>query len=198
MNSLRIWTGPVASEKTTKALYAAKRLMRRGCDLVLIRPPCSKRKHESNHDGFLVTKSGEKWPCFEVRSALGIEEVAENADVVWLDEPFMFEDQKKLYGVVKKILRRSDVLISTIAATSEMEPISPSVSALLAVADEIHHCRADCDDCQRLGNASRSWHLAGPKTEKVKAGGEEAYEPKCAACWSHRSRKSRKVAPTQA
>lgn len=134
----------------------------------------------------LVTKSGEKWPCIEVKSVLEIETAAEGADAVWLDEPFMFDEQKKLYAVVKRVLRKSDVLISTIAATSEMEPISPSVSALLAIADEVHHCRADCDDCQRLGNASRSWHLDGPKTEKVKTGGEESYEPKCPRCWTER------------
>jgi len=195
MKSLRIWTGPVASEKTTKALYAAKRLMRMGNDLVLVRPPCSRRAHEGSGE-MLVTKGGEKWPCIEIRSALEIEEAAENADALWLDEPFMFDEQKKLYKVVKRILRKSNVLISTISATSEMEPISPSISALLAIADEVHHCRADCDDCQRLGNASRSWHLAGPKTEKVKAGGEESYEPKCPSCWSDRVRKL-KAAPVR-
>jgi len=191
MKSLRIWTGPVASEKTTKALYAAKRLMRRGNDLVLVRPPCSRREHEVAHDGFLVTKSGERWPCIEVKSVLEIEAAAEGADVLWLDEPFMFAEQKKLYTAVKRVLRKSAVLISTIAATSEMEPISSSISALLSIADEVHHCRADCDDCQHLGNASRSWHIAGPKTEKVKTGGEESYEPKCPACWTRRMRKQK-------
>jgi thymidine kinase len=194
MKSLRIWTGPVASEKTTKALYAAKRLMRRGYDLVLVRPLVSRRSHEEGQ--FLITKGGEKWPCIEVDSALDIESAAENADVLWLDEPFMFDDQKKLYKAVRRVLKKSAVLISTISATSEMEPISPSISALLAIADEVHHCRADCDDCQRLGNASRSWHLDGLKIEKVKTGGEETYEPKCPACWTDRVRKQ-KVAPVR-
>jgi thymidine kinase len=192
MRSLRIWTGPVASEKTTKALLAAKRLMRRGNDLVLVRPPCSRRAHEKN-TGFLVTKTGDRWPCIDVVSALDIEDAVEGATALWLDEPFMFTDQKKLYAVVRRVLRKADVLISTISSTSEMEPISSSVSALLAIADEVHHCRADCDDCQRLGNASRSWHLAGPKTEKVKTGGEADYEPKCPACWTTRLRKERKT-----
>jgi thymidine kinase len=194
MRTLRIWTGPVASEKTTKALYAAKRLMRRGYDLVLVRPPCSKRKHETEHEGFLVTKSGERWPCIEIKSALEIEDAADGADAIWLDEPFMFEDQRKLYKAVRRVLKTTDVLISTISATSEMEPISPSISALLAIADEIHHCRADCDDCQRLSNASRSWHLSGPKTEKVKTGGEESYEPKCPRCWYERLEAQQKTA----
>lgn len=186
MKTLRVWVGPVASQKTTEALHAAKRLVRRGHDLVLVRPPCSRRKHEDSDGHFLVTKGGERWPCIEVRSALDLERAAEGATVVWIDEPFMFEDQKKLYGIVRRILEKSDVLISTIAATSEMEPISSSVSALLAIADEIIHCRADCDDCLRLGNASRSWHLTGPKAEKVKTGGEESYEPKCPSCWTER------------
>jgi thymidine kinase len=98
----------------------------------------------------------------------------------------MLDDQKKLYAAVRRILRFADVLISTLTATSEMEPISPSVSALLAIADEIHLCRADCDDCQRLSSATRSWHLDGPKKEKVKVGGEESYEPKCPECWDNR------------
>lgn len=186
MKTLRIWVGPVASEKTTKALQAAKRLVRRGQDLVLVRPPQSRRSHEDQEGRFLTTKGGERWPCYAVASSLEIDEITKDATVVWLDEPFMFAEQKQLYSVVRRLLERADVLISTISSTSEMEPISESVSALLAIADEIHHCRADCDDCQRLGNASRSWHLAGPKTEKVKIGGEESYEPKCPSCWTAR------------
>lgn len=196
MKSLRIWTGPVASEKTTKALYAAKRLMRHGYDLVLVRPPCSRRKHEEDH--YLITKGGERWPCIEVVSTLEIEEAVEGADALWLDEPFMFQEQKKLYKVVRRILRRTDVLISTISATSEMEPVSSSISALLAVADEIHHCRADCDDCQLLSSATRSWYLPGPKKEKIKTGGEESYEPKCPKCWTDRLRALKKAAPIRA
>lgn len=184
MKSLRIWIGPVASEKTTKALYAAKRLVRRGYDLVLLRPVCSRRKHED--DRFLVTKGGERWPCIEIVSALEIEAAVEGADALWIDEPFMLKEQKKLYKVVTRVRRSAEVLISTISATSEMEPVSASVSALIAVADEIYHCRGDCDDCARLSNASRSWHLAGIKTEKIKTGGEESYEPKCPACWTRR------------
>jgi len=166
--------------------------MRQGNDLVLIRPRCSVRDHERVSPGFVVTKGGgEKWPSLEVESALDIEQAAEGATVVWLDEPFMFQDQKKLYAVVKRLRRRAHVLISTITATSEMEPISPSVSALMAVADEVHLCRADCDDCQRLSVATRSWHLDGPKKEKVKVGGEDAYEPKCPSCWERLLNQSR-------
>jgi len=117
--------------------------------------------------------------------------------VVWLDEPFMFDDQKKLYKTVMKLRRRADVLISTITMTSEMEPVSSSVSALLAVADEIHLCRADCDDCQRLSNASRSWYLPGQKTEKILTGGEETYEPKCPSCWTDRARQRRNTEQVQ-
>ena len=168
-----------------------------GHDLVLIRPPCSKRSHESDQDGFLVTKGGERWPCLDVKSAVDLEDAAEGAGVVWIDEPFMFEDQGKLFKAVMRIRRKSDVLISTISMTSEMTPVSASVSALLAVADEIHHCRADCDDCQRLGNASRSWYLAGPKKEKVKTGGEESYEPKCPSCWNTLHKLHRKSAQPQ-
>lgn len=185
MKTLKIWTGPVSSEKTTKALYAAKRLARRGRTVVLIRPPNSRRAHEDNLH--LVTKGGEQWPCVEVIAASDIEIAASGADVIWLDEPFMFEDQQKLYATVRRLLVDHEVMVSTITATSELEPISASVSALLAIADEIHHCRADCDDCQQLNNATRSWHLAGPKLEKVKTGGAESYEPKCARCWTRRS-----------
>lgn len=197
MKTLAMWIGPVSSQKTTEALQAAKRLVRRGHDLVLIRPPQSRRSHEPDDGHFLVTKGGERWPCIEVASALEIERAAEGATVVWIDEPFMFEEQRKLYAVVRRVLSHADVLISTISATSEMEPISPSVSALLAIADEIHHCRADCDDCRRFGNASRSWHLAGPKAEKVKTGGEEAYEPKCPSCWTSRLKVQTKDAPSE-
>lgn len=196
MKRLLIWTGPVSSAKTTEALHVAQRLVRRGNDLVLVRPRVSQRPFERDYHGFLVTKNGERWPCLDVTSVHELPAAAENASVLWIDEPFMLKDQEALYEVVRKLQRKMIVMISTISSTSEGEPISPQVSALLAVADRIEHCRADCDDCGRDNNATRSWYVAGIKEERIKTGGEESYEPKCPRCWTKRF-KERKAALTQ-
>lgn len=184
MKTLRMWVGPVASEKTTKALYAARRLVRReGCDLVLVRPKKSRRQHESG-DYFLTTKAGERWPCVDIVSVQELPDAVAGATAIWLDEPFMLEEQHLIFPMVQKARETADILISTITATSEMEVISEGIAFLMAVADDVISCKADCDPCGHLSAASRSWHLAGPKSEKIVVGGEESYAPRCPECYN--------------
>lgn len=182
---LLIWRGPVASEKTTRALYAAKRYVRTGHDLVLVRPQRSRRSHETE-DGYLYTKAGERWPCIDVVKAAEVLEAAAGADVVWLDEPFMLVEDPggELFKVVTEIQSFATVLVSTITATSERQPINRSVSDLVAVSDKVFDCYGDCDCCGQFNEATRSLHLAGFKAEAIKVGGEESYEPRCPTCWN--------------
>jgi thymidine kinase len=182
---LLIWRGPVASEKTTRALYAAKRYVRTGHDLVLVRPKRSRRGHETD-DGFLCTKAGERWPCIDIVKAAHILSASAGADVVWLDEPFMFEEESgsELFDTVCEIQSFATVLMSTITATSERKPINRSVSDLVAISDKVFDCYGDCDCCGQFNEATRSLHLAGVKSEAIKVGGEESYEPRCPACWN--------------
>ena len=184
MKSLTIWTGPVASEKTTKALHYARRLLRRGTNLpFVVRPVRSVRAHEHGHPGFLVSKSGLKFPSMEIEHAADLFEATYGCGAAWIDEPMLWSDEELVLEQVAKIRYKMPVLVSGCAATSELTPFGSSLPRLLAVADKVHFCRADCDECGTLGTATRSVCLVSKK-DSVLVGGEESYKPVCPDCWS--------------
>lgn len=197
MKSLRVWTGPVHSEKTTKALHHARRLLRRGFDLpFVIRPTRSVREHEAEHPGFLISKSGLKYPSLELDTADEICDAARDWGAVWIDEPMLWIDEPLVYDAVIALRRIMPVLISGCSATSEMQPFGESIPRLIAIADRVEFCRADCDECGTLGTATRSRCL-NRKDGQVLVGGEESYQAVCPKCWT-RSGKRHNVTPRSA
>lgn len=189
MKELIIWTGPVHSGKSTRALLQAERYRRLGHDVVLVRPSRSVRPDPTDPDtgdrpGMLVTKTGHRYPSIEVEMAVDIVDAAEGANVVWIDEPMLFEHEHDIAEVVGRVRAFATVLVSGLAATSELDPFGRAMPRLLAVADTVHWCKADCDHCHRVNAASRSFHRAGPKSEQVRVGGAESYEALCPQCWT--------------
>lgn len=187
MKRLVCITGPVHAEKSTHALRIARRYARLGSSVILVRPVCAVRAHE--RAGTLVTKNGADFPSVEVETTAGVSPAARGHDVVWIDEPALFPDQENLYGVVQALRERAVVLVSGLAATSELEPFGAAMPALLAVADQIRVLKADCDYCGRYGTATRSV-CSRPKVGQVLVGGEETYKAACPACWSRQLAKT--------
>ena len=154
---------------------------------MLVRPTKSVRETGVRGDrpGMLVTKTGHKFPSIEFDSALDIPDAADGATVLWIDEPFMFTEQDRLFEIVQQERLRRTILISTLGATNDMACISDAVGRLLMVADRIRHCRADCDYCEAMGRATRSVYVGdAPKLGKVKVGGASAYRAACPGCWN--------------
>jgi len=179
---LLVWAGPVSSSKSTKALSYASRLVRTGARVVLIRPTCSIRRHEQH--GQLLTKSGLTWPATEVQRASQIEAaVPADATVVWIDEPMLFDEEALVYDVVRRLRERYIILVSGLPATSELEPFGTSFPRVMAVADEVIWCKADCDTSRRMESATRSMCLVKKDGQKL-VGGEETYRPACPEVWN--------------
>ena len=183
MKRMTVWAGPVLSSKSTKALAYAKRLARRGIKVLLVRPADSVRAHETA--GVLKTRAGDEWPANEIERASFLEAFVRDSrpDVLWIDEPMLFDDEPWVYDAVMRIRRTRTVLISGCAATSELEPFRSSLPRLIAVADYPKFCLADCDACGSIATATRSVCLTG-KDGQVLVGGEETYRPVCHACWT--------------
>jgi thymidine kinase len=184
VHDLRIYVGPVHGEKSTQARRAVGRLARLGKKVVLLRPARSRRDHEE--PGILVTKNGERFPAVELEAALdALDVVEDDDDVVWFDEPMLFEDEEDVFDVISAIRRKARVVVSGLSATSELDVFGLSMAKLMAVADEIIWCKADCDACGGFGIATRSYCLK-QKTDAVLVGGEDVYQAVCVAC--HRKR----------
>lgn len=191
MKQLIVYVGPVRSEKSTHALRAAARHQRLGRKAVLIRPLQSIRPDPADptrgdRRGVLVTKNGEEYPSLDSSHARDIVAAAGNADVVWLDEPQLWPDEAEhVFDAVARLRARATVIVSGLAATSELEPFGVSMPKLLAVADIIKMCKADCDECAAFGIASRSRYIGEEAKEgQVKVGGEPDYAANCPTCWS--------------
>jgi thymidine kinase len=184
MKRLRVWSGPMCAAKTTGALQVARRYARQNMKVVLVRPASSKREHETK-EGHLSTKDGKEFPSIDLARASQIEDTAQGADVVWIDEPAIFKDEEILPEVVARLRAKSIILISGLAATSELEVFGKAMPRLLAVADDVYWAAADCDICGTHGAATRSLYVGDtPKNGQVKVGGAESYVPACPACWT--------------
>jgi thymidine kinase len=216
VKELRVYVGPVHSEKSTKAGQAARRYKRLKHDVRLLRPFSSIRPkpHPDYPDqkpsledgrfdptgdrpGMLVTKSGFSYPSVDYNSLSEIEGLAAGADVVWLDEVMLAAateptKQGAVFEAIQRIRREAIVIISALSASSEMEPFTLLMGWLLAVADEVKQCRADCDVCGRFNAATRSICLQ-EKDGQVLVGGEESYEAACPECWTQHALQAQTV-----
>jgi len=184
MKELLVWTGPVHSGKSTKALLRAQRYLRLGHDVVLVRPLLSLRPEQGDEPGMLVTKTGHRFPAIEIEDVRDIPAAADGATVVWFDEPMLFprdlDDQ--LVEMIQQIRAKACVLVSGLCATSEFQVFGKAMPTLMALADRICWCKADCDWCGSLGVATRSVCIV-PKASEVLVGGESVYKAACPSCW---------------
>ena len=183
MKRLTVWAGPVLSSKSTRALGYARRLLRMDRKVLLVRPEIAVRSHE--HSGLLRTRAGDVWEAHELERASLIEAHANerNPYAVWIDEPMLWDDEQVLYDVVKRLRANYEIMISGCPATSEMEPFGTSFPKIIAVADDVIWCKADCDFTQTMNTATRSVCLV-KKSEQRLVGGEETYKPASPEAWT--------------
>jgi thymidine kinase len=176
----------MGSAKTTGALHAARRYIRMDFKVTLLRPKISLRSHEKA--GLLVTKNNESFPAIDIETFDEILPKAQSADVVWFDEIFLFPEEDKLFPLIQNLRRDKDILVSSLGADAKLSPFFKSMPQLLAVADDVIVCKADCDYCGAMGKATRTLFCADSsadiKTGDVFVGGTEAYIATCPECWS--------------
>jgi thymidine kinase len=95
----------------------------------------------------------------------------------------LFDDESVLYNVVQRIRKSTEIMLSGLPATSEMEPFGVSFPKLMAVADEVVWCKADCDYTGTMETATRSVCLI-PKDGQKLVGGAETYKPASPDAWN--------------
>lgn len=173
----------MGGSKTTGALHAARRYERLKYKVVLIRPSISVRAHEQH--GLLVTKNGEKYPALECDDAKRIFELGYNFDVVWIDEPFLFSNESKVYDEVTKLREKSIILLSTLGCDADHRPFFTSAPKLISVADQINWCPADCDCCGAINAATRHVIHVNYTPGESCPGGEESFSAACPKCWTY-------------
>jgi len=177
---LYVYIGPVCAAKTTSALSRARRIKRLGKPVVLVRPFKSMRGDET--EGKLITKDGQSFPSVEIKNADDLLKLDyKHGTVFWVDEPALIPG--KLFKVIQSMRKNHAFLVSGISQDSEGQPFGTHIPKLLACADKIIQCIADCDFCGRLDSATRSLSLVSKNTQ-VLVGGQETYRPACPDCWN--------------
>ena len=171
MKELLVWTGPVHSGKSTQALLRAERYLRFGNDVVLARPSSSVRPALGDQPGMLMTKSGHRFPSLEVDTPADLLAAADSADVLWIDEPMLFQRgfDDSLIHTICDIRKKAIILVSGLSATSELGTFGTVMATIMALADEVFWCKADCDLCGRMRAATRSLCVV-PKIGEVLVG----------------------------
>lgn len=173
----------MGSAKTTGALHAARRFVRLKKNVKLVRPLVSVRSHEK--PGLLVTKNGESFPSIDVESAGEITDKVQDADVVWIDEPFLFDDETALFDIIQGLRKTKEILVSALGSDCYLQPFKRTMPRLLAVADDIVYCKADCDCCGAMGKATRTLICIDDiPPGQVHVGGMETYAATCPKCWT--------------
>jgi len=189
MKEMTVWVGPVHSGKSTKALLRARRYLRLGHDVVLVRPSVAVRPEQGEEPGMLVTKTTHRFPSIEIDDVADLSAAAEGASVLWIDEPMLFpsESDDLLIALVQEIRVNTVVLVSGLCATSDLTIFGGVMPMFMALADRIVWCLSDCDHCKSLGTATRSFFTAGKKPATVVIGGSDVYQALCPSCWNKAS-----------
>jgi len=198
MKLLIAYVGPTHAEKSTKALLTCQRLQGLGKTVILIRPVRSIRPDPENPEkgdrlGTLVTKHGDEFPSLDTESADDVESIASScgADVVWIDEPSLWDDEDLLWPSIQRIRQWADVVVSGCPATSEGEPFGDSMPKIVACADHRIDCKADCQFCASFNTATRSVYIGKePKVGQIKVGGVSEYAAGCPVCWTREAREA--------
>jgi len=182
MKEMTVFVGPTHGSKSTGALHIARRNQRLGKTVVLVRPKRSVRAYEQY--GTLSTKNGETFPSHDIDTP-GELSFVEDVDMIWVDEPFLFTFEQELLDFINRRRKRSEILVSSLGADCFLRPFGNVIPQLLASADKIVQCFADCDSCGEIGKATRTLALVDIKPGGIKVGATESFSACCPECWTY-------------
>ena len=130
----------------------------------------------------VVSHEGNSIPSTPVDSSLGILLMAQESDVVGIDEAQFFDEN--IVEVCNELASRGiRVIVAGLDLDFKGQPFGP-MPALCAIADEVTKVHAICVRCGALAYVSHRI-VAGDK--QVMLGEKQEYEPLCRECYNHLS-----------
>ncbi len=173
--SIEVICGSMFSGKTEELIRRLKRAKIAKQSVEIFKPSNDTRYHDTNvvsHDANSITST-------PVTSSSNILLLADNIDVVGIDEAQFFDDG--LTEVCNKLaFMGSRVIIAGLDMDFKGIPFGP-IPSLMAIADSVTKVHAICMQCGNL--ALFSYRIAeGEQT--VLLGEKNEYEPLCRGCYS--------------
>ena len=172
--SIEVVCGSMFSGKTEELIRRMKRAQFAKQKVEIFKPAIDVRYSEQD----VVSHDHNAIPCTPVDSSQYILLLADDIDVVGIDEAQLFD-----MGIVDVCTQLADRGIRVICAGLDMdykgEPFGP-MPALMAVAEDVYKTHAICVRCGDLAWVS---HRLVMNDKRVLLGETESYEPLCRNCY---------------
>ena len=167
-----VYTGPMFGSKTTRMLSVLERASYQNKKVIAFKPKMDDRYAESE----IVTHTGLKFPAINVNSGEEIESLAEDHDVVGVDEAFMID------GVAESLLRLykkgKSIVVSSIQISATGQ-VFQEIKDVLPWATKIEICPAVC---VKSGYDAYYTVKKSETTGEIQVGGSDIYEPRAWSC----------------
>lgn len=140
-----LFMGPMASGKSSHLVTELDKYSIAGEQVVGVNPELNQR------DASLESRNGLRFDAVKTRKlgAIAVDEQLKSADVVGVDEIFMFEPDDAKETVTHWLSQNKIVLASTLDI-SAMGRMPDTVTALLELSPEIQQTQAVCETCSSL------------------------------------------------
>lgn len=202
---LTVITGPMFGGKTSKLFEILDEYHEAGMESLLFKPANDSRYSDlyvSTHDGRkrFAHKIAQEEPATILKRASEYARLAPDPkggfkppEVFGIDEAQFFSAD--LIFVVEEMLYRAGTMFSTqphivisgLSQDSDGVPFG-AMPHLLAIADDIIHCKAVCSETKVRRGATRTFRKDKSKKGQVVVGGKDIYEPRSFESWLRSSR----------
>ena len=167
-----IYTGPMFGGKTSRMLSALDRA-RYQCKKISVFKPKMDHRYAAEK---IVTHSGHQWKARCVSTGQEVFELANDADIVAVDEAFMIDGiADVLVWLFKKGI---NVYVSSLSLSYNVTVFN-EMSMLLPWATRVEVCTAVCTVCSSDAFYTYKKQDDG---QVIAVGGDDMYEPRC---WAH-------------
>lgn len=171
---LEVICGPMFAGKTTLLLRRIEELRGRGATVCVLRPARDTR----SMPGSIQTHEGAHAAALEVEDGSRILDAAEDAAVVVIDEIHFF-GESAIDPCRRLLASGRTVVVAGVEIDHFGDPFDP-FPQLTAIASRVERLSGICARC---GAPSTHTQRLIPASDRIVAGGEESYEPRCAACF---------------
>ena len=165
--------GPMFSGKTTELIRRCKRWQSVGKKVLIINHASDTRRGTSD----VVTHDGVRMSSLSLANITTFD-IFKDYDVIAFDEAQFFT------GLDKYISKLSDysgrrVIISALSGDYRREPW-PGIDKLIALSDDIVHCKALCTRCNQPAPFTKK---LGDSGDRIDIGAEDKYTSLCRGCY---------------
>lgn len=184
MPRLEVIAGSMYSGKSTELIRRLEREQIARRSVVAFKPTFDTR-YETDA---IVTHSGQKITCHLVESLQDIPELANESDVVGIDEISLFSivDENDALAIVNRVVdSRYKTIVAGLDMTFRCEPFG-IMPQLMAIADNVDKLKAVCHICGE--DAKYTQRLVGDQPAPfdgptIEIGALESYQARCAKCF---------------